>query len=414
MTEPSTNPAELKARPLTGLVVLFTLTRTVLNTSYRMVYPYLSTFQSGLGVSLPAVSLVLTLRSLTGLLSPLFAPLADRYGRRVSMLLGLAGYSAGALLIFLFPSYLTFFAGMILMSSSYLIYLPALQAYLSDRSTYAQRARVIGSTELSWSLAFIIGVPLVGWLMGRSGSWTSPYPWLAGASLLALVIFFFVVPSDRPAERPAAHPSGQSSLCRVLANRNVQLGLAMGLIFAPANELVNLVFGLWLEDSFQLKLAALAGASLVIGLSELGGEGLSTLLADRLGKERSIAIGLAANSLSAVGLILLGRTPLGALAGLFLFYLTFEFVIVSALPLMSEALPPLRATVMASTVASFSIGRAVGALAGPLLYTVWSFPANAAAAVILNIVALVLLSRLRIVPQGSILSTTKTPRKTLL
>ena len=390
MTEPSANPGELKARPLTGLVVLFTLTRTVLNTSYRMVYPYLSTFQSGLGVSLPAVSLVLTLRSLTGLLSPLFAPLADRYGRRVSMLLGLAGYSAGALLIFLFPSYLTFFAGMILMSSSYLIYLPALQAYLSDRSTYAQRARVIGSTELSWSLAFIIGVPLVGWLMGRSGSWTSPYPWLAGASLLALLIFFFVVPSDRPAERPAAHSSGQSSLRRVLANRNVQLGLAMGLIFTTANELVNLVFGLWLEDSFQLKLAALAGASLVIGLSELGGEGLSTLLADRLGKERSIAIGLAANSLSAVGLILLGRTPLGALAGLFLFYLTFEFNLTSLLPLMSNLSTQARGAFMAATLAMFSLGDSIGALIGPLLFS-GGMVSNALAAIVFNFLGLFIL-----------------------
>jgi predicted MFS family arabinose efflux permease len=90
-----------------------------------------------------------------------------------------------------------------------------------------------------------------------------------------------------------------------------------------------------------------------------------------------------------------------ALLGLFVFYLSFEFTIVSALPLMSEALPALRATVMASTVASFSIGRAIGAGIGPLLFTRWSFPANAAAAVLFNLSALLLLSRLKIRPAAT-------------
>ena len=127
-----------------------------------------------------------------------------------------------------------------------------------------------------------------------------------------------------------------------------------------ANESVNLVFGVWLEGSFGLKLAALGAASAVLGVSELGGEGLSTWLVDRLGKEWSIRAGLLLNSLAAVALVFSGGAVWSALAALFVFYLSFEFTIVSALPLMSEALPALRATVMASMSASFSIGRAIG------------------------------------------------------
>jgi len=41
-----------------------------------------------------------------------------------------------------------------------------------------------------------------------------------------------------------------------------------------ANEQVNLVFGVWLQDSFGLKIAALGAASAVIGISEMSAEGL--------------------------------------------------------------------------------------------------------------------------------------------
>ena len=81
----------------------------------------------------------------------------------------------------------------------------------------------------------------------------------------------------------------------------------MSLALTAANESVNLVFGVWLEGSFGLKLAALGAASAVLGVSELGGEGLSTWLVDRLGKEWSIRAGLLVNSLAAVALVFSGR-----------------------------------------------------------------------------------------------------------
>jgi predicted MFS family arabinose efflux permease len=58
-------------------------------------------------------------------------------------------------------------------------------------------------------------------------------------------------------------------------------------------------FGVWLEDSFGLQIAALAGASAVIGLSELSGEGLVALLTDRIGKPRALVLGLSANAVTA-------------------------------------------------------------------------------------------------------------------
>lgn len=391
------DPQMKSSHPLThGHLGLFTIIRVVLNTSYRMVYPFLTTFQNGLGLSLGSFSLLITIRSLMGFFGPLAAPLADWRGRKLSMLLGIGIFTGGALLVYWMPGFTSFFIAVLMMTLANLIFLPAMQAYIGDRVPYERRGRALGLTELSWSLAFILGVPLIGWLLGKSGSWKSPFPLFVILGALSFAALALVVPSDRVQHAQSAAALNRGSLRKVLRSPAIPIGLVMALAMTTANEVVNLLFGVWLEDSFGLKLAALGAAAAVIGVSELGGEGLSAWLVDRLGKEWSIRAGLLLNSLAAVGLVFSGGAVWSALLGLFVFYLSFEFTIVSALPLMSEAMPELRATVMASTVASFQIGRAIGAFLGPILYTQWSFAANAAAAVLINLAAIGLLSRLKI------------------
>ncbi len=387
-------------RPITSLqLTLFTAVRMVMNTSYRMVYPFLSTFQNGLGMSLTSFSLLLTLRSLMGLLSPLAAPLADWRGRKFSMLLGLGVFTAAALLPAIWPGIVSFFISVLLMFLATMIFLPALQAYIGDRVPYHRRGRAMGLTELSWSAAFILGVPAVGWLIGRHGEWQAAFPVLTVLGALSFLALWLLVPGDRVEHAGSQTWLDRSGLMQVLRVPAVRAGLLMGVMITAANEIVNLVFGLWLEDSFGLKLAALGAASAVLGLAELGGEGLSAGLVDRLGKEWSVRAGLLLNSLAAVGLVFSGGAVWSALLGLFVFYLSFEFSIVSVMPMMSEALPSLRATVMASMMASFAIGRAFSALLGPFLFTQCSFPANAAVAVVFNLAAIWLLGRLKITPQ---------------
>jgi predicted MFS family arabinose efflux permease len=162
---------------------------------------------------------------------------------------------------------------------------------------------------------------------------------------------------------------------------------------SAANEQVNMIFGVWLEDSFGLQIAALGLASAVIGISELCAEGLVAAFVDRVGKVRAIALGLAVNSLAALALPYLGRTEAGALVGLFLFYLSFEFTLVSCIPLMTELLPSARATLMAFNVAALSVGRAAGNFLAPRLYH-QGFLAVVLGAAIFNLLALLATRRL--------------------
>jgi len=365
-------------------VVLFIAARLALNTSYRMIYPFLSAFGRGMGVDLEALSLVVTLRSFAGLVGLMVAPLADRRGRRASMLLGLGLFTLAWLLMVFFPTFAAFCVALPLAAMGNYIFLPAMQAYLGDAVVYERRGFILAVTELSWSLAFIAGVPLVGLLIAGDG-WTAPFPLFAGCGALALVLVARAMPRTPPPQQ--AHGQIWSGLKQVLASPAARGVLLMSLLLTAANEEVNLLFGVYLENSFGLQLAALGAASAVIGIAELGGEVISGGIVDRLGKERSIVVGIVANGLAALALPWLGASLEGALLGLFLFYITSEYTYVCALPLISEILPGARATLMAANVGAFSIGRTVGAFLAPQAYT-FGFGANAALAMGLNLMAL--------------------------
>jgi predicted MFS family arabinose efflux permease len=265
-----------------------------------------------------------------------------------------------------------------------------MQAYIGDRVPYERRGLAIAITEFGWSLAFILGMPLMGFVISRNG-WMAPFPLLMLMGALMFGLLYFVLP--REDHQPDPDATFFSNIRLVLVSVPALAGLSIGLWASAGNEVVNLIFGVWLEDAFALKIVALAGASAVIGFAELGGEGLVALFVDRLGKHRAVAIGLVANCGSAVLLPLLGRTTAGALVGLFLFYITFEFTLVSIIPMMTEVLPGARATVMALNVAGESLGRAIGAPLAPILYH-FGFPVVAIGAVLFNVFALLALRRM--------------------
>jgi predicted MFS family arabinose efflux permease len=381
-------------------VLIFTATRVVLNTMYRMVYPFLTAFGRGMGVDLPTLTLALTARSLAGVFGPFIGSIGDIRGRKTGMLFGLFLFIVGVSLVIIWPTFPAFVAALILSLLGKYVYDPSLQAYLGDRVAYQQRGRVLAISELGWSLSFIIGVPLMGFLIARYG-WSAPFPVLALLGLGAFGILVWMVPSDKV--RGGIQSGLWANLRKVFTYPPVLAGLVMALLIGSANEMINLIFGVWLENSFGLMIAALGAASAVIGLSELSGESLAAAFTDRLGKPVAVSLGLGLNCLAVLALPFLGRSSTGAIIGLFFFYITFDFAIVSTIPIMTEVMPSARATVMAVAGASISLGRAIGALLGTPLYLFGVSSAgipdilpNALAAVGLNILAIIALRYLQL------------------
>jgi len=355
-----------------------------MNTAYRMIYPFLTIFARGLGVDISVISGLIANRAMVGAVDPFIFPFIETRGRKFGMLFGLGLFIGAMALVALFPSLTTLGISLILGLVGKAIFDPSLTSYVADHISYEKRGTAIGIMEFAWSLAFILGVPIMGFVIARS-TWPTPFGMLG---ILGIIAFIFIALTLIDSARPVHHQDGMFGHAKQIVTTPVVLiALSIGLWMTAANEVVNLMFGVWLEDSFKLQIAALAGASAIIGVSELGGEGAVALFVDRLGKMRAAGLGLLANCIAAVLLPFIGRTELGALTGLFLFYITFEFTIVSLIPLMTEVMPAARATTLSFAGAANSLGRAVGALLAPTLYA-FGFSVVTGAAVAFNLLGL--------------------------
>ncbi len=383
-------------RNLNFQVTVFVFVRVVITTTFRMIYPFLSIFAKGMGVDLRTFSYAVTTRSLMGLISPFFASVADSRGRKTGMLIGMIIYTIAISLVVIWPTFPAFFIALSLASIGYLIFIPSMQAYLGDRVPYEKRGRVLGITEFAWSLSAIIGIPVVGFIIAQNG-WLAPFPLIVLLGALSFLLLSWMLPKDTA---PKEGETGfLKNLGKVFSFPPAIAALAMAALYTAANETVTLVYGVWVEQSFALSIASLAATALAIGISEFGGEVLVTLFTDKIGKRRAIVIGLIGNCLAALALPLFGHWMVGAMISLFLFYLTFEFTLVSGIPLMTEILPSARATMMAAHMALIALGRSIGDLLAPSLYTQTVVPgisANALAAIGFNLLALFCLFRIKL------------------
>lgn len=370
-------------------LAIFSATRVVINTMYRMIYPFMAVFARGMGVEVGAVASVVAVRSALGLAAPAIGSLADRRGRKWGMLLGLGTFVAGAGLVIVSPKFTAFALALMVTTLGKIVFDPAMQAHLGDSVGYDRRGQAIAATELGWSLAFLLGVPAMGWLIQQQG-WTAPFPVLAGMGALAALVLWRSIPAGPG--RGFGSTSLVASLRMVASHGPAVAALAVGFLISSANEAVNIVFGIWLEASFGLRVAALGAAAASIGLAELAGEGMVAAFADRLGKRQAIAAGILMNCGACLLLPALGVTLPGALLALFLFYFTFEFTLVSSIPLMTELVPGARASAMSGNIASLSAGRMLGAFAGTAVFAL-GLRANTGAALVLNLLALGLLLR---------------------
>lgn len=365
-------------------LITFTFIRVILNTPYRMIYPFITVFASRLGVDPNAISELIAKRAMVGAFAAFVIPLIEARGRKFGMLLGLGLFVCGAGAVAISPSLTTLGVALVCGLLGKAFFDPSLSSHIADHVAYHKRGTALAVTEFAWSLAFVVGAPLVGWILSRY-TWSAPYLIFGVLGALAFLYIAFTLTDSA---KPAHHADGLlGNLKQILKSPVVLIAFMIGLSITAGNEVINVTFALWLEDSFKLQIAALAGASAFIGLSELGGEGFVAMFADRVGKVRAAGIGILANCAAAILLPFIGRTQFGALTGLFLFYITFEFTIVSIIPLMSEVMPSARATTLSLAGAAHSVGRVFGALLGPVLYAV-GFSFVTGVAVIFNLLGL--------------------------
>lgn len=355
--------------------------RLVLNTAHRMTSPFLPVIARGLGIPLEDAGALVAVRSAAAMATPVVVTASRKRQRRRVMQLGLAMFVAGAVVTAATSAFVGALFGFAAMGLAKAVFDVSGQAYLSDRTPYAMRARYLALFEVVWAGGFLVGAPAVGLIIDRWG-WEAAFYVTAALAALGVIGAQRFVQADEP---------GDGERGKLIFTRSgIALMIAAGL-FSAAAEFISVVLGAWFEDSFAIELGAIAGLTALIGLFELSGSSLTALITDRLGKKRAVMTGLV---IGAVGYALMGigrdSMVLGVGAAL-LAFAAFEFTIVSMYPLASEAVPHARARYLAWLLVAVSGGRTAAAFLGTRIYVSAGFGANTVLAVLMNLAAFGLL-----------------------
>ncbi|MGD9792224.1 MAG: MFS transporter, partial [Acidimicrobiia bacterium] len=150
--------------------------------------------------------------------------------------------------------------------------------------------------------------------------------------------------------------------------------IGFGVLMTAAN-CVFVVFGAWFQDSFGMSTVQVAVTATTLGLAELMASLGSMRFTDRVGKRRSVVFGAAV--MAPVGCAL-GFADHSVVAGIVLiavYFLAFEYAIVSGIPLIGEIMPTARASSIGLAVGFGTVGRGISAIVATRAYDEWGIVA---------------------------------------
>lgn len=370
--------------------IVTTIVRMVVNTAFRLLYPFVPELSREFNVSPEALTAAISARGFVGLLGPAIGAAADRLDRRTLMMIGLGGVSLAVVAIATTDALAVVAFGSALMAMAKLAYDLGVLSHIGDQTTYETRGRLVGLSEMAWSGAALIGLPLIGLAFGRFGV-RVPLFVLAGliaASMLAIRGVVGSHPSHRHAEGAPPRPAWRA----LLGLPSVLPMLIASLMIPFGNEILNAIYGRWLERSFGLSVESIGASAIVLGLAELAGEGCIALFSDRLGKRKLAISGALLGVIAYLALPVLSATgQVGlALVGVAGVYLGFEILVVGVIPIMTELAPGARGSLLSTAGAMQSVGRLFGSWVGLALFDVGIWPAALLAAFVNLAVSVIL------------------------
>ena len=342
-------------------ITAVTIARLVANAAYRFAPLFLATIARGFDVSLSTLGFAIFASELSGFASPFAGRIVDRLTHRNSMVLGLVGSAIGCTIAAVSTSPIFFAVGVTVLALTKQSFDLGLGAWIADHVPYNQRGKIVGLTETAWALGLLVGVSIMGLI-------TAVTNWRIGFSfaVLCLIVSMFVIFNRVTNEARVLHESRSTTPQRVTGNSWLVVFTMFCIMCSAQNLFVT--FGAWLEDEFSFGAARLAVAGFSLGLVELVASVSSSRQTDKWGKERSIALGALLVIPGGIFLCLGSNNLIIGLIGVFIYFLGFEFSVVSLLPLATSLVPNSPGTGLGWVLGAGTLGRAVMAIVATHLF----------------------------------------------
>ena len=358
-------------------ITLLTGARSAACACFRFAPPFLATIASGLGVSLERIGIAIAITELSGLLSPLTNKVGERMHRRTAMTVGLLMVATASAGVASSRGMVMFTICLVVLAQSKVLFDLGLGAWFSDRVPYEQRGRVLGINEMSWAFGLLLGVTAMG-LVTAASSWRVAY--LVG--MVTVILLASVVRWKVPADHHETVHARRSPTHERMPRRALLIFFGMFCLMGAA-QVLFVTFGSWLKDHFGMTDAGVSAVVFGLGFCELLASSASARFADAWGKERATAVG-AALIVPAALVLAVGHGHLWlGLPALIIAIGSFEFSVVSVVPLTTELVPSAPSRGMASSFALGTLGRAAASIPATAAYTRWGMVVPACMAAVL-------------------------------
>lgn len=188
---------------------------------FGMIIPILPFSAPQFGASTLDIALIIVVYSVCGaLLSPLWGRLSDRWGRKKTLLVCLAG-SAVCSLLLAFATTLAALYVVRVLAGCFSGNFGVAAAMAADLSTPQNRARAMGTVGAAFGLGMVIGPSLGGLLAGPEASLVLPALVSAALTVAAIVFGALLLPETRLATVSKSPPESSRELLARTGNRGL-------------------------------------------------------------------------------------------------------------------------------------------------------------------------------------------------
>lgn len=239
-----------------GSVLILMFNIFLVFTGIGLIIPIMPKFMTELGINGSTVGLLVAAFSLTQLLfSPLAGRLADSFGRKRMIVIGLLIFALTEWLFGVASNSTLLFVSRLIGGISAAMIMPAVIAYVADVTTEEERASGMGYINAAITTGFIIG-PGIGGYIAEFGI-RVPFYSASVAGIIAAGLTLYFLPESHPAKEassqsqtPAKQRSNLFTQLRYLYREPYFLSLVI--VFVMSFGLANFetVFGLFVDHKF--------------------------------------------------------------------------------------------------------------------------------------------------------------------
>ncbi len=365
-------------------ITKLTYGKATVNTAIRWLPFFLPILAVAYGTTTATLALLLGLAEAAGLSTLFVGRWLDAGRERLVIVLALVTVAVSSALA-LVGSIWLFAAALLLLGAASGFVTVGGHAWISARVRFERRARFIGIFEMSWATALVVGVPVVALLIDRF-NWRAPFIAVAIAALGGAALIGAMTDGEGNQRRPLAKAD------KTPITTDAWMIIALAAMIALAGLTTVAVVGTWLDLTLGVSTGGVGLVAISFGLAELTATSSSSVFADRLGKRRTIQASVLVTLAGLAIIATAGNSLFVGVVGLIIFFLGFEYSIVTSFSLVSEAMPKSRGRVMGVSNAVSTGGRGIGVGSSGYLYDRFDIGGPVTVSVVAAVIALVLLA----------------------